>query len=568
MFRGGHSCLQRQTGVVIGRIGRVIHSEARRILASMPVDSLASFDSLPLHPLVRRGVDALGFVKPTPIQEALAPVAMAGRDAIGLAPTGTGKTLAYVMPLAHLLLSDPPPMLRATKTRKATGTGSKKSAPRVDPRARLRAVILCPTRELAQQVAKDAAALVKGSLLRVGAVWGKSPLGPQREMIERGVDIVAGTPGRIRELLDLDAISLAYVRHVVVDEADRMLDLGFLPQVERILERMPPERQIILLSATFPPAVNELSARFLRDPARIESGGHSRPAEHIGQTVYEIEDAFKTALVLALVSGQKKRGVLVFARTRRRAGWVAAALRNNGILTGLVHGDRSQLQREHALEEFGAGRLAVLVATDVAARGLHIPAIRTVVNYDVPLMPEEYVHRVGRAGHGGGFAESFTFVSADAEEQARWKRQCKIASLDITPTPPPDVTPWMRPADRERFQRTVVGHARAARQAMDEEQHRAMRDAALKEEQLARLGRDPTKPLKKTTKRAGKGPKPLRGGASKKRVDRTQEPGSGVRRTGAGAGGPSVSRPQVRAGRPPQKKISTKRVTRPRRSSP
>ncbi len=483
-----------------------------------------SFDALALHPLVRRGVDALGFTKPTPIQAALVPVAIKGRDAIGLAPTGTGKTLAYVMPLAHLLLSDPPPMLRGPRGRKGSA--------RVDPSTRLRAIILCPTRELAQQVAKDARALVKGSLLRVGAVWGKSPLGPQRAMIDAGVDVVAGTPGRIRELLDLDAISLAYVRHVVVDEADRMLDLGFLPQVARILERMPTERQILFLSATFPPAVTELTSRFLRTPVRVESGGHSKPAEHVGQAVYQIEDAFKTALVLALVSGQKKRGVIVFTRTRRRAGWVAAALRKHDILTGLVHGDRSQTQREMALEEFGAGRLQVLVATDVAARGLHIPAIRTVINYDLPLLPEEYVHRVGRAGHGGGFAESFTFLTPEPDEIARWKRQCKISSLEIEPSPTPDFSAWMRPEDRKRFERTVSMQARTARADADAEQHRAMREAVEKEQELARAGRHPLKPMKKTTKRAGKGPKPLRGGAAKKRVDPSQRPGTGVKRVG------------------------------------
>jgi ATP-dependent RNA helicase RhlE len=487
------------------------------------------FDALGLHPLVRRGIAALGFARPTPIQAAMVPPAIAGRDVIGLAPTGTGKTLAFAMPLAHRLLSDPPPLIPGPRKR-----GGRTGDARVDPRTRLRALVLCPTRELAQQVAKDVQTLVKGSVLRVGAVWGKSPLGPQREMIERGVDLVAGTPGRVRELLDLDAISLAWVRQVVVDEADRMLDLGFLPQVEGILGRMPPERQMLFLSATFPPAVDELCGRFLREPERIEAGGHGRPAEHVGQTVHEIDDAFKTALVLAIVRGGRRQGVLVFTRTRRRAGWVAAALRRHGITTGLLHGDRSQPQREAALAEFAAGRSTVLVATDVAARGLHVPAVRTVVNYDLPLLPEEYVHRIGRAGHGGGFAESFTFVDPTPEERSRWKRLSAIAELELPITPTPDISEWMRPEDRVRFAKTIEIEARKLRIAEDE---RVRRSTARAVEEARRpgaagsaKGTKAEAPKKKTTKRAGKKPGPFRGSSRSTKVDRSEKPGGGVRK--------------------------------------
>jgi len=424
------------------------------------------------------------------------------------------------------LLSDPPTILQGP--RKRTGKSSK----RVDPRTRLRAIVLCPTRELAQQVAKDARALVKGSLLRIGAVWGKSPLAPQREMIDEGVDLLMGTPGRIRELLDLDALSLAYVRHVVVDEADRMLDLGFLPQVEGILERMPPERQILLLSATFPPMVNRLSAKFLRDPQRVESGGHSTPAKHIAQQLFAVDDAFKTALTLALVDGGKRRGVIVFCRTRRRTGWVASALSRRGISTGLVHGDRSQAQREHDLAEFAAGRLAVLVATDVAARGLHIPAVRTVINYDVPLLPEEYVHRVGRAGHGGGFGESFTFVSHEPEEESRWERLCRFTSVSLQPSALPDMIPWMRPEDKERYDRSLRKQVRQVQRSMD--QARLASIEADEEEIESRrrkgisVGGEPAE-QKKSTKRAGKPKRQFRGGRSKKPVSKGEKPGTGAR---------------------------------------
>lgn len=479
-----------------------------------------SFDAMALHPVVRRGVDALGFREPTPIQRIVVPPALEGRDVIGLAPTGTGKTLAYLLPVAHRLLADPPPLERLRKR------SSRRSAARVDASTRLRAIVLCPTRELAQQVAKDARALLKGSLLKVAAVWGKSPLGPQRAAIEAGVDLLAGTPGRVRELLELDALSLVHIRHVVVDEVDRMLDLGFLPQVSMILERMPPERQMILTSATMPPVVTALAERFLRNPITVEAAGHTRPAEHVGQVLYEIDDLAKVALLLAVLQHGPRRGVVVFVRTRRRAGWVAAALRRKGIACGLLHGDRSQVQRDKALAEFAAGKSAVLVATDVAARGLHVPAVRTVVNYDLPLLPEEYVHRVGRAGHGGGFAESFTFLEPTPEERARWERIATLGSVTVERSAPPDYRAWLRPEDRERLERSASREV-ARRRTADDRGRRAALEAAEVErrERERRSGGQ----RKKTTKRAGKGPKPLRGGAGKTKLDPTQRPGKGVR---------------------------------------
>jgi ATP-dependent RNA helicase RhlE len=503
-----------------------------------------SFNKLGLHPILRRDIGSLGFAHPTPIQASLVPAAIEGRDVIGLAPTGTGKTLAFVMPVAHRLLSDPPPILKGPAKR-----GTRKSGRRVEARSRLRAIVLCPTRELAQQVAEEAKRLVRGSLLKVGAVWGKTSIAPQRDMIAEGLDLLVGTPGRIRELLDEDALSLAFVRHVVVDEADRMLDLGFLPQVEAILDRMPPERQILLLSATFPPMVNSLTEKFLREPLRVEAGGHSRPATHLDQHLFEVEDAFKTSLVLAIVEGgaggsakpgnAKRSGVIIFCRTRRRTGWVAGALKARNVSTGLLHGDRSQAQREHDLAEFAAGRLRVLVATDVASRGLHIPTAHTVINYDVPLLPEEYVHRVGRAGHGGGSGESFTFVSPEPEEAGRWKRLVRLTKVELDASPLPDMTPWMRPEDRERFERLLRRKAAALQRELDRAQREELEsgEAELIDSRTHGGKKPAVKPVereprvkKKTTKRAGKSKAHLRGGHASRPVAKSERPGTGVKR--------------------------------------
>ena len=410
-------------------------------------DVFERFEDLPIDPVVLRGIEFLGFEKPTPIQQrAIAPL-VADRDVIGLAPTGTGKTLAYGIPLAHRLIAEPPPMLRRPRRHKGGDPGGKY----VDTKRRLRGLVVVPTRELAQQVAEELRRLTKGSLVKVTAVWGKAALKPQRDRIEAGVDLLVGTPGRLRELMDIDVLSLAFIRHLVIDEGDRMLDMGFRPQMRTILERMPETRQMSFFSATMPPAMEDMARAFLRKPVRVEAGQHTRAAEHLGHRRFEIEDVLKVALLLHLVVSEKRRGVLIFCRTRRRAGWVHAALRHHEISVGLVHGDRSQRQRNRALDLFIDGTSSVMVATDVAARGLHIDTVRTVINYDLPLSAEEWVHRVGRAGHGGGFGESFTFVSPP--ERDRWKTISRIVGERIYPEPIPDIEKFVRPQDAEKLEK-------------------------------------------------------------------------------------------------------------------
>ncbi|MCE9619545.1 MAG: DEAD/DEAH box helicase [Planctomycetes bacterium] len=376
---------------------------------------MQDFKTLGVDPLLASFLARLKITAPTEVQAGTIVAAISGRDIVAVAPTGTGKTLAYLLPIATRLRADRP----TEDNRHFT-----------DPRARLRAIVLAPTRELAQQIGKEATQLLGGTVLRCAVVWGKSSIAAQAAALKAGVDVLVGTPGRVRELLEIDACSLAWIQMVVIDEADRMLDMGFAPQVRALMERVPAQRQTYLFTATLRPAVESLAGEIVREPFRY--GGSSTAARTV-PTAYDCRDAAKTPLLLHLLKDPKRTGVLVFTRTRRRAGWVATALRRNDIPTGLLHGDRSQKQREAALDGLRTGENRVLVATDVAARGLHVPAIRCVVNYDLPPMDDDVIHRIGRAGHASDFAESFVFV--DTQDRTRWERVAQ--ALEI----PPDLLP-------------------------------------------------------------------------------------------------------------------------------
>ena len=397
------------------------------------------FAAIGLPDLLVRTLAACRFTEPTEVQAEAIPAALGGSDVLMLAPTGSGKTLAFALPVLTDLLADRP---RVKRVRKGSRRSAADAVPRrVDPATRLRAIVLSPTRELAQQVARDIADVIKGTVLRTAAVYGKSPIEPQRAAVMAGVDVIVGTPGRLRELLDEGAITFAHVRHVVIDEADRMVDMGFLPQVEDVMALVPEGRRVICASATLPDRIAALVTGLLRDQVEVGVGKRNAPASD-RHSRYVVKDADKVALLLALVKGRHKRGVAVYARTRRRVGWVGEALRRHGISVAMLHGDRSQRQRDLALRSFADGDAEVLVATDVAARGLHVPRIRTVINYDVPLMPEDFVHRVGRAGHGGGAAESHTFVGED--EREAWNRVRGLVPGEIASAVLPDLAPWGR----------------------------------------------------------------------------------------------------------------------------
>ncbi len=420
----------------------------------------------------------MGFTAPTPIQAVFIPAALApsadgnafnSRDLVGLAPTGTGKTLAYGIPLADLLLRTKP-----------FETGGR----RRDPRTRLRALVLVPTRELSQQVAEEIRHLVRGSLLKVLAVYGKVALAPQVAELKKGVDIVVATPGRARELIEEDAMTLAHILYVVCDEADRMLDLGFLPQVDWVLARAPENRAKWLLSATLPKQVEDLVHKKLDKPEKISVGARNTAAEHLVHQRLLVDEELKTPALLSLLAKEDlRRGIVVYCASRRRTGWVAGALRKHVVSTAVVHGDRSQLQREKALESFTHGRCRVLVATDVAARGLHVPGIRLVVNYDVPVSPEEWIHRVGRAGHGGGEGASITFVSP--EERARWESVVALARPEWTAIQLPEDAPgFMRDRDRVRHDRAKADEAEVIKAF--EAKERAEKDKAKRLKEVSR----------------------------------------------------------------------------------
>ncbi len=456
------------------------------------------FRSLGVDPLFATSLERMGIAAPTAVQAGTIAAAVEGRDIVAVAPTGTGKTLAYLLPIATRLRADRP----------ATESGR-----RPDPRARLRALVLAPTRELAAQIGEESQRLLGGTVLRSVAVWGKSAISPQAEALRGGVDLLVGTPGRVRELLDMDACSLAWARIAVVDEADRMLDMGFAPQVRSLLQRAADPRQTLLFTATLRPAVEELAAELVREPFRF--GGHTTAARSVPQA-FDCRDAAKTPLLLHLLEDPKRIGVLVFARTRRRAGWVAAALRRHDIATGLLHGDRSQKQREAALEGLRTGTSRVLVATDVAARGLHVPAIRCVVNYDLPPMDDDVIHRIGRAGHAGEWAESFVFV--DARDRERWRRVAASMELPEALLANPAESAGAAPRGAPRREKSAAaGVSRpprpgtkvimAVRGRLNAE--KSARDLAAAHKGRLR-GKQSNKPLAARTK-VGKGIRPARG---------------------------------------------------------
>ena len=356
---------------------------------------MTDFSQLGLRPEVLQAVIDTGYTTPTPIQEQAIPVAMAGRDVLGIAQTGTGKTAAFTIPMIERLMSG----------------RSKAQMPR--------ALVLAPTRELADQVASSFEKYAKGTKLSWALLIGGVSFDEQLRKLDRGVDVLIATPGRLLDLFERKKLMLIGVEMMVVDEADRMLDMGFIPDIERIFKLTPPKRQTLFFSATMPPEITRLTTQFLKDPTRIEASRPATTAENITQYVAQIpvsDPKAKRAALRALISGADVKNAIVFCNRKSEVDVVAKSLARHGFDAAPIHGDLDQSQRTKTLENFRAGGLTILVASDVAARGLDIPAVGQVFNYDVPHHAEDYVHRIGRTGRAGRTGEAFMIVTpADAK---------------------------------------------------------------------------------------------------------------------------------------------------------
>jgi ATP-dependent RNA helicase RhlE len=343
------------------------------------------FSTLKLHPSLLKGVKELGFTRPTPIQSDAIPPALEGRDVLACASTGSGKTAAFLLPILDQLMDK--------------------------PRGTTRALVLTPTRELAAQILDDLNDLAVHTPISAASVFGGVGMGPQEHAFRNGVDVIIATPGRLLDHFRMPYAKLNGLEHLVLDEADRMLDMGFLPDIKRVLRHLPTRRQTLFFSATMPPPIAELTRQMLHDPATINLARRAAPAIGITQAVYPVAQELKQALLLTLLERGGMQEALVFTRTKHRADRLCMHLVKHGIEAVRIHGNRSQSQRTEALAGFKDGKYRVLVATDIAARGIDVEALGHVVNFDVPVVPEDYIHRVGRTARAELTGEAFTFVS-------------------------------------------------------------------------------------------------------------------------------------------------------------
>ena len=372
------------------------------------------FSQFKLHPDLLRGLKDLGFARPTPIQADAIPPAVEGRDVLACAMTGSGKTVAFLLPILNQLIGK--------------------------PRGTTRALILTPTRELAAQILEDLTDLTIHTPLNAAAVFGGVGMGPQEHAFRSGVDVIVGTPGRLLDHFRAPYAKLTGVEFLVLDEADRMLDMGFLPDIRRILRHIPRKRQTLFFSATMPPPIAELTREMLHDPVTINLERRSAPAVGITQAVYPAPQGVKPALLLKLLQSEVQ-DALVFTRTKHRADRLAKYLSAHKVSVERIHGNRSQAQRTQALEGFKKGRYKVLVATDIAARGIDVTALGHVINFDVPAAPEDYIHRVGRTARAELTGSAFTLVSPEEEgdiraiEKAIGRRLPRVTVPDFDYTP-------------------------------------------------------------------------------------------------------------------------------------
>jgi len=375
-----------------------------------------TFDDFELDPRIKRAVQHLGFTKPTPIQEQLIPVALQGKDAIGIAQTGTGKTLAFGLPsLSRMAQAAPRPAS---------------------------ILILTPTRELCHQCYDVLSDISKAVKMNCVAVYGGVGMHQQRDDIADGAELIVATPGRLLDHMRRRWLDFKNLEVLIMDEADRMLDMGFLPDINDICRQLPRDRQTLMCSATWPDEIQRLVNRFMRDPEHISVGAISKPVDKVRQELYAVHPQDKQELLIRILEESQIDSAVIFMRTKTRAMSVARALQRKGFKATEIHGDRSQIQRKQALDGFKSGKFSILVATDVASRGLDVDGISHVINYDIPLNADDYIHRIGRTARAEKDGDAITFVSPQEHEplsnierslgrnlpRAEWERSAPVLS--------------------------------------------------------------------------------------------------------------------------------------------
>src|SRR5213592_4157569 len=413
------------------------------------------FSHFGLHPDLLRGIHELGFTRPTPIQAEAIPPVLEGHDLIASAMTGSGKTAAFLLPILNRLMGK--------------------------PRGTTRALVLTPTRELAAQIEEHLRQLAVHTPLSGAAVFGGVGMGPQEHAFRSGVDVIIATPGRLLDHFKQPYARLDKVEFLVLDEADRMLDMGFLPDIRRVLRHLPPRRQTLFFAATMPQPIVGLAREMLRDPVTVNLERKAAPAVGITHAVYPVAQELKSPLLLALLKRDDVPQALVFTRTKHRANRLAQFLDRHGVPCERIHGNRSQAQRTQALAGFKAGRFRVLVATDIAARGIDVEALSHVINFDVPNVPDDYIHRVGRTARAELTGDAFTFVAPEEEGDLRAIERAIGKRLPRVTLPGFDYT--KRPA--ERFEVPIGERIAAIRARKAEERARARINAERRAQQTS-----------------------------------------------------------------------------------
>jgi ATP-dependent RNA helicase RhlE len=365
-----------------------------------------SFTSLGLRAELLRAIDTLGYTQPTPIQTRAIPVVLEGRDVMASAQTGTGKTAAFTLPMLHRL-----------------------SEPSSAPRGAVRALVLTPTRELAAQVHENTLEFGAHLPLKSTVVFGGVNINPQISKLKRGVDILIATPGRLIDLMERGCVRLDRLDTLVLDEADRMLDMGFLPAIRRILKQLPKQRQTLLFSATFSSEITQLASQFLNNPVRVETAPPNSTVEAIAQQAIPVDQGRKRELLSWMIGSNDWHQVLIFTRTKHGANRLAKQLESDGVSAAAIHGNKSQGARTRALGDFKSNKIRALVATDIAARGLDIEQLPHVVNYDIPEVPEDYVHRIGRTGRAGREGLAVSLVCG--AEHGKFEAVRKLVKVEI-----------------------------------------------------------------------------------------------------------------------------------------